>query len=335
MSTLSAPIRMSAAGAEVEGAVSLDTITELDTKIQSLDQDHTHQNLALLEADLEPAAGQVPPQSKVVHDLGPVHTVLVSLASSLQTKVDEAIRDLLTIRVRLAQEMTTTADQLTSVGEIKVPSSFPSSSLSSNMTSPSSPACQTILSIHQYRDSAVSTLRAQAEILGNNQTAAREEAAKQGGGEDFNLASDLLDTSFQQLRTWLDQLGTAARQLQQCDTDTNSIRKFSIEKCQEIDGLEREAVMDKMGELSIRNCSIQSRKPVRSLGHTLDLQEIMLLAKNAKSLVYEVSLQMLKTVDSVKGEEIAATNTYHKLTRENSELLRRYCFYLKLKIQQL
>ena len=221
------------------------------------------------------------------------------------------------------------------MGEIKVPSSFPSSSLSSNMTSPSSPACQTILSIHQYRDSAVSTLRAQAEILGNNQTAAREEAAKQGGGEDFNLASDLLDTSFQQLRTWLDQLGTAARQLQQCDTDTNSIRKFSIEKCQEIDGLEREAVMDKMGELSIRNCSIQSRKPVRSLGHTLDLQEIMLLAKNAKSLVYEVSLQMLKTVDSVKGEEIAATNTYHKLTRENSELLRRYCFYLKLKIQQL
>jgi len=335
VSTLSAPIRMSAAGAEVEGAVSLDTITELDTKIQSLDQDHSHQNLALLEADLEPAAGQVPPQSKVVHDLGPVHTVLVSLASSLQTKVDEAIRNLLTIRVRLAQEMTTTADQLTSVGEIKVPSSFPSSSLSSNMTSPSSPACQTILSIHQYRDSAVSTLRAQAEILGNNQTAAREEAAKQGGGEDFNLASDLLDTSFQQLRTWLDQLGTAARQLQQCDTDTNSIRKFSIEKCQEIDGLEREAVMDKMGELSIRNCSIQSRKPVRSLGHTLDLQEIMLLAKNAKSLVYEVSLQMLKTVDSVKGEEIAATNTYHKLTRENSELLRRYCFYLKLKIQQL
>ena len=30
VSTLSAPIRMSAAGAEVEGAVSLDTITELD-----------------------------------------------------------------------------------------------------------------------------------------------------------------------------------------------------------------------------------------------------------------------------------------------------------------
>ena len=93
--------------------------------------------------------------------------------------------------------------------------------------------------------------------------------------------------------------------------------------------------MEKMGELSIRNCSLQSRKPVRSLGHTLDLQEIMLLAKNAKSLVYEVSLQMLKMVDLVKGEEINATSTYHSLTKENSELLRRYCFYLKLKIEQL
>ena len=108
--------------------------------------------------------------------------------------------------------------------------------------------------------------------------------------------------------------------------------------------------MAKMSELSLRNCSIQSRKPVRSLGHTLDLQEIMLLAKNAKSLVYEVvelffslpnlnrtqvSLQMLKMVDLVKGEEITATTFYHRLTKENSELLRRYCFYLKLKIHQL
>ena len=90
-----------------------------------------------------------------------------------------------------------------------------------------------------------------------------------------------------------------------------------------------------MGELSIRNCSIQSRKPVRSLGHTLDLQEIMLLAKNAKSLVYEVSLQMLKLIDLIRGEEIRASQQYQKLTKENSELLRRYCLYLKLKIQQL
>ena len=49
----------------------------------------------------------------------------------------------------------------------------------------------------------------------------------------------------------------------------------------------------------------------------------------------QVSLQMLKVVDLVKGEEIAATTFYHRLTKENSELLRRYCFYLKLKIHQL
>ena len=119
----------------------------------------------------------------------------------------------------------------------------------------------------------------------------------------------------------------------------------------EIDRLEREAVMDKMGELGNLNCSpqvmtmiimmmfvmmiLQFWEPVRSLGHTRDLQEIELLALNAKNLIYKVSLQMLKTVDSVKGEEIAATNVYLSLTREDLELRRRYCFYLKLKKQQL
>merc|ERR1719348_1557224 len=155
--------------------------------------------------------------------------------------------------------------------------------------------------------------------------------------EDFNTASDRLDHSFQNMRSWLDQVGGTARKLQSCDGEpaANSLRRFSMERCRDIDSLEREAVQEKMGELSLRSCSVQSRKPVRSLGHTLDLQEIMLLAKNAKSLVYEVSLQMSKIVDMVKGEEISATTTYHKLTKENSELLRRYCFYLKLKIQQL
>jgi len=328
-----------AAEAEVDG-VSLDTITELDTKIQSLEQTTSHQNLVLLEG-VDDAEEVSLGQKRIVHDLGPVHTVLVSLATSLQVKVDRAIQDLLEIRSKLAHEMNTTADSLENAGDIKLPSNFPTSSLSSSMTSPTSPACQAILSIHMYRDAAVTTLRAQAEILSNNQVPVKSSEA--GSTEDFNMASDSLDTSFQQLRTWLDQLSTAARTLQQCSNDSglpeganpSSIRRFSLDKCQEIDNLEREAVMDKMGELSLRNCSLQSRKPVRSLGHTLDLQEIMLLAKNAKSLIYEVSLQMLKAVDSVKGEEIAATNIYHKLTRENSELLRRYCFYLKLKIQQL
>jgi len=257
----------------------------------------------------------------------------VDLASSLQLKVDKAINDLRNIRVKLSNEMNCTADLLEGVGEIKLPSSFPSSV--SAMMSSTSPAFQTILSIHQYRDTAVAILRSQSDILVNNHINVNfnKEAAKVG--EDFNNASDLLDHSFQQLRSWLDQVGQAARQLQCCDTENNGIKKFSVEKCRDIDTLEREAVMEKMSELTIRNCSIQSRKPVRSLGHTLDLQEIMLLAKNAKSLVYEVSLQMLKMVDLVKNEEIAATNTYHKLTKENSELLRRYCFYLKLKIQQL
>jgi hypothetical protein len=41
---------------------------------------------------------------------------------------------------------------------------------------------------------------------------------------------------------------------------------------QEIDSLEKQYVMEKMGELSLRSCSIQSRKPVRSIGHSHDLQ---------------------------------------------------------------
>ena len=65
------------------------------------------------------------------------------------------------------------------------------------------------------------------------------------------------------------------------------------------------------------------------------LQDIMLVAKNAKSHVYEICLHLLKVVDKVKSEEIKSTTVYHKLNKENSELLRRYCFYLKLKIMQL
>jgi len=319
---------MSSVEPELEAA-NLEAITELDSKIQISTLSHTQSSLALLENDHiqdERDAGRVP------HDLSPVHNLLVDLAESLQLKVDTAIKELMEIRIKLATEMINTADMLSGLGEIKLGSSM-SCSLS---VAPTSPACRAILSIHRYRDLAVSRLRSQAEILSHNKISTH--SAEKGGdkvNEDFNNASDKLDGSFQHLRCWLDQIGQAARQLQHCDSEANTIRKFSVEKCRDIDLLEREAVMEKMGELSIRNCSLQSRKPVRSLGHTLDLQEIMLLAKNAKSLVYEVSLQMLKMVDLVKGEEISATSTYHSLTKENSELLRRYCFYLKLKIQQL
>lgn len=312
---------------------SLTTITDLDSELSSLSS--TQPDLTLLAgggADESDGEREVTKEhTGVVHDLAPVHNILVQLASTLQVKVDLATRELQEIRTRLAREMQKTADSLSSLGEIKLPSGFPASMSSSAMLLPDSPASETIHAIHHYRDQAVSALQAQAEILSTLPRQTRPTHPV----EDFNTASDGLDNSFQQLRGWLDQVGQAARKLQNCDGETNTLRRFSSERCRDIDMLERDAVLKKMGELSVRNCSLQSRKPVRSLGHTLDLQEIMLLAKNAKSLVYEVSLQMLKIVDLVKGEEIAATTTYHRLTKENSELLRRYCFYLKLKIQQL
>ena len=109
-----------------------------------------------------------------------------------------------------------TAEMLEAAGDIKLPSNLPTSSLTSSMTSTSSQAGMAILTIHQYRDAAVTALRAQAEVLSNNQVTRSPEVS----AEDFNSASDNLDTSFQQLRTWLDQLGTVARTLQQCSTDS-------------------------------------------------------------------------------------------------------------------
>eukprot|EP00092_Neocalanus_flemingeri_P015727 GFUD01017025.1.p1 GENE.GFUD01017025.1~~GFUD01017025.1.p1 ORF type:complete len:338 (-),score=151.28 GFUD01017025.1:1252-2265(-) len=311
---------------------SLTTITALDSELSTLSS--AQPDMSLLSGQVEEREGEgevSKDHAGIVHDLAPVHNILVQLASTLQVKVDLATRELQEIRTKLAREMQKTSDSLSSLGEVKLPSGFPASLSSSSMLLPDFPASETILAIHHYRDQAVSALHNQVEVLS---TLPRDTKPRHPV-EDFNTASDGLDSSFQQLRGWLDQVGQTARKLQNCDGETNTLRRFSSERCRDIDLLEREAVLKKMGELSVRNCSLQSRKPVRSLGHTLDLQEIMLLAKNAKSLVYEVSLQMLKIVDLVKGEEIAATTTYHRLTKENSELLRRYCFYLKLKIQQL
>jgi len=310
-------------------SVSLSTITDRDSELCNLSQaTQAAASSLLVEQDQEDRVGE----REVQHDLAPVHRILVQLAVSLQVRVDQAARHLAAIRLRLAAEVQKTAETLTNLGEVKLPSGFPASVTLPSLSCPQSPHAATIAAIHHYRDQAVAALTGQASIL-------RDSNLCLDGHEteptDFNTASDRLDSSFQQLRRWLDQLGGAARSLQNCDGENNTLRKFSSEQCRDIDSLEREAVMEKMVELSVRNCSIQSRKPVRSLGHTLDLQEIMLLAKNAKSLVYEVSLQMLKIVDIVKGEEIAATTCYHRLTKENSELLRRYCFYLKLKIHQL
>jgi len=332
------------------------------SRIESLDTELVSLSSATVAASelLEAAPGSTPSESstgleggrhqrdRTNHDLAPVHRLLVQLAVSLQVKVDEAARELALIRQRLSMEISRTAAMLQGLGDVKLPTGFPLSlggktgSLSTGAECEAqAPAYVCLQAIHQYRDQAVQALQREAANLGvNDEQSVSEQSqepldAEGGAQEDFNAASDRLDTSFQHLRRWLDQLAQAARNLQASDGESNTLRRFPSHTTRDIDSLEREAVINKMAELSVRNCSIQSRKPVRSLGHTLDLQEIMLLAKNAKSLVYEVSLQMLKIVDMVKGEEIVMTSTYHRLTKENSELLRRYCFYLKLKIHQL
>ena len=69
--------------------------------------------------------------------------------------------------------------------------------------------------------------------------------------EDFNTAKDRLDSSFQLLRLWLDQVGQAGRKLQSYDDESITLRKFSGERCKEIDALEKNAVLQKMSELSV------------------------------------------------------------------------------------
>ena len=240
------------------------------------------------------------------------------------------------------------------LGEVKLPSGFPVSS--SGLLVVDSPATATIAAIHRTRDGAVAALRAQAASLLRADT--RQAGLQQAASvpEDFNTASDLLDSSFQQLRGWLDQVSFGSwfglrapdccarwvRPLRSCRAVTarrarcagSAVRSAGISTCwrgrPSCTRWANSVLVQRTQHfpyflhciMQVRNCSLQSRKPVRSLGHTLDLQEIMLLAKNAKSLVYEVSLQMLKIVDLVKGEEIACTGTYHRLTKENSELLR-------------
>ena len=73
------------------------------------------------------------------------------------------------------------------------------------------PMSQAILSINMCRDAVVFTLRSQAKILSNNQV-------KSGSTENFIITSEI-DTSFQQLMTWKDQLNTARRTLMQCSND--------------------------------------------------------------------------------------------------------------------
>ena len=178
------------------------------------------------------------------------------------------------------------------------------------------PTCQ---AINMFREAAVSTLRSQAKALSSTQVPVKSEST-----EDFIMASENIDSSLQQLMTWKDKLSTTSRTLKQCSNDCDLLEQIDI--------FEREAVLDKMCELRSSNCSLQSRKPERSLD--LDLLKIKLLAKYAKSLIFKVSNQTLKALNSVMREEIAVNNIGSKLFREDSELLRRYEIYLKLEIQQ-
>ena len=147
--------------------------------------------------------------------------------------------------------------------------------------------------------------------------------------EDFDMATESLDTSFQQLMSWMDQLSMAWDALEQCSIDRGLLER--------IDNLAREAVRVKMSELSSisYSCSLQSKKPnKKSLVHTLDLLEIMQAAKNAKNLHHAVSKQILEAMISVIEVEEAVTEIYNKLIDEESELHRRYDVYLELKIMQ-
>merc|ERR1719481_952362 len=260
-------------------------------------------------------------QSGIIHDLAPVHNILVQLATSLQGKVDQATSELHEVRTKVAAEMRKTASSLSSL-EVKLPSGFPASMSTSSMLVPDSPASETILAIHHFRDQAVAALNMQAEVLSSKPKDTNP--GKQV--EDFNTASDGLDSSFQQLGLWLDQVDLAVKELQNYDGETSD---------RDIDLLEEDTVSKKMGELSVRDCSLQSCKPVRSQDHELDLLKIMLLAKNAKCFVHEVDNHMRKIKNMVLEEMISPITTYTKLTKEKLELEERRSLYWRLEFIKL
>ena len=154
-----------------------------------------------------------------------MHTVLVSLATSLQVKVDCAILDQLEIMARLADEMILAAEMLEAAGDIELRSSLPTSSLTSSMTSASSPACLAILSIHQYRDAAVTALRAQAEVLSKNQVMRSPEASTEAM------------TAFQHLTTSIKHLNAVREHLMKAVSTFKQYRIDSDSMCEEIDRL--------------------------------------------------------------------------------------------------
>jgi len=324
---MSAPDSSSSSSAAVDPdpalpSPSLTTITDLDSELSSLST--TQPDLSRLAGQVEEGEGDEAQkqQSGIVHDLAPVHNILVQLATSLQVKVDQATRELHEIRTKLAAEMRKTADSLSSLGEVKLPSGFPASMSTSSMLVPDSPASETILAIHHYRDQAVTALNMQAEVLSSKP----KDTNPGMKADNIDTASDGLKSSFQQLGLLLDQVDQAVKELQNYDGETSD---------RDIDLLEEDTVSKKMGELSVRDCSLQSCKPVRSQDHELDLLKIMLLAQNAKCFVHEVDNHMRKIKNMVLEEMISPITTYTKLTKENLELQERRSLYWRLEFIKL
>jgi len=269
--------------------------------------------------------GRVSPVEQKRLDLIPVQAMLVRVAVKLETKLMAALIDLNKSRIHLAEQMRKTSLALVELGEIEVSGRMDTSTAEQHAN-----VLSTIGDIHKYRDVAVKALNEHAKNMNKHPKLPQTSTT-----QDFCSVSDSLDSMFQQMKATMEVISSCGKCLQTNSTLNTSVAKFSSAACVQIDLLEKSYVMDKLRQKDGSQCSVQSRKPVRSLGHTLDLQDIMLVAKNAKSHVYEICLHLLKMVDKVKSEEIKSTTVYHKLNKENSELLRRYCFYLKLKIIQL
>jgi len=236
--------------------------------------------------------------SGVGNDLAQVYEILVQL------KVDLFTRELHEVAVKMSK----TADSLSCLGEVKLPPSI------SSMMVPNSPASETILAIHQYIHQAVTALHMQAALL------SFKPKDTIPGKQDFNTASDGLDSSLQQLRLLVVQVLEAARKLENCDGESNTPGKFSSDMYRDIDRIVKDAMKDavlkELGELRGMNCRLQSRKQVLSLGHTLDIKRVGL---EAQTLIYEVDRQMLeitsltystfsKLADELKLMEIVRNN---------------------------
>jgi len=211
-----------------------------------------------------------PSSSGVGHDLAKVYDMLVKL------KVDKFTTELHEVAVKMRK----TADSLSSLGEVKLPSI---------LLVPNSPASETILAIHQFIHQAVTALHMQAALL------SFKPKDTIPGKQD--TASDGLDSSLQQLRLLVIQVFEAARKLVDCDRGTNTLRKSCSDMYSDIERLEKDAVLKKMGELSGMNCRLQSRNPYLEDNMLLNIMlDIKLVGREARTLVFEVGRQMFEII---------------------------------------